>query len=402
MPKEQLMSLKTFGFQPTVFTPMEYKQEAIHDPRILAESLAASKAWKDKAEANVTGLDKTYIDTKDKLNIAEHDWLRGKFDDIRSEIDSISARGDYESAINYATNAARELARSEELQNKLKTSNMYATRAAEVDKSNIRDISKKYWHAHNPYKYNGTAEWKEKEGLGTEITPTQFVKLVDATTVEKQDSKSEGGTNQYWIDSSGNKTNDVTAAVAALSTTSSESSKSFRSKSPEDLEKTMNILLNDSSVRAGLLKNFQVDNWGYKDAKATLDNPDATEDEKRIARQTMQELAGSIIDENGFIIEDFETYKTKKIIPAVYNQAYRYESVSSRSGTTINRSRSSSGNSGDGVDEEAVNKYTMEADMGGTKGASTVQYHIPYVENWRSLSVMKNNNINYYDYLLNN
>lgn len=387
------MSLKVAPLQFATFTPTQYTPQA-PDSTLLAKSLLMQENREKESNQNMDAIDTALAGIRSNLNVAEHDWLDNKANEIRTKIDDQIALGNYQSAIRIAQQSARDLKRDTDLQNKMKVNQLYEQERNNAFSSGIDPLTKKYWDYRNTYSYNGTADWKPSWTPVKDISLSNLQALAAQLTAEDAQSISSGtsNTNEILIDSDGNQTTDLSQAVGVRQTnsSSSSSSKSYHKKSKEDIEKTFRALLADSNVKTALGQKFDVSLWAYKDYDAKSKDMSLSETDRAYAAEEARRLKSELVDENGILISDYDTWVNKKVIPMFKNMEYYNTAKSTQSSAGINYgSALFTFNTQKLNNQDAAVTEAEDVEVSGTSGI------------FKYINVPEKQSSSYYDYLFN-
>lgn len=372
------MRLNVAPLQFATFTPTQYTPQA-PDPTLLAKSHLIQENREKEANQNTDAIDTAFAGIRSNLNVAEHDWLDNKANEIRTKIDEQIALGNYESAIRIAQQSARDLKRDTDLQNKMKVNQLYEQERNNTFSSGIDPLTKKYWDYRNKYSYNGTADWKPSWTPVKDISLSNLQGLAAQLTAEDAQSISSGNsnTNEILIDSDGNQTTDLSQAVGVRQTnsTSSSSSKSYHKKSKEDIEKTFRALLADSNVKTALGQKFDVSLWAYKDYDVKSKDISLSETDRAYAAEEARRLKSELVDENGILINDYDTWVNKKVIPMFKNMEYYNTAKSTQSSTGVNYGSSLfTRNIQRMNNQDAIVTEAEDVEVSGTSGIFKYEY----------------------------
>lgn len=333
------MSLKVAPMQFATFTPTQYTPQTA-DPTLLSKSLLMQENREKEANQNMDAIDTALAGIRSNLNVAEHDWLDNKANEIRKKIDDQIALGNYQSAIRIAQQSARDLKRDTDLQNKMKVNQLYEQERNNAFSSGIDPLTQKYWDYRNKYSYNGTANWKPSWTPVKDVSLANLQGLAAQLTAEDVKSITTGRERhtEILIDSEGNETKDLTKAVAVKQANHNELSNSNTShtKSKEDIEKTFRALLADSNVKTALGQKFDVSLWAYKDYDAKSKDISLSETDRAYAAEEARRLKSELVDENGILISDYDTWVNKKVIPMFKNMEYYNTAKTTQSNIGVN------------------------------------------------------------------
>lgn len=333
------MSLKVAPMQFATFTPTQYTTQ-IADPTLLSKSLLMQENREKEANQHIDAIDTALAGIRSNLNVAEHDWLDNKANEIRKKIDDQIALGNYQSAIRIAQQSARDLKRDTDLQNKMKVNQLYEQERNNAFSSGIDPLTQKYWDYRNKYSYNGTANWKPSWTPVKDVSLANLQGLAAQLTVEDVKSITTGRERhtEILIDSEGNETKDLSQAVGVRQTNHNEwnNSNTSHTKSKEDIEKTFRALLADSNVKTALGQKFDVSLWAYKDYDAKSKDISLSETDRAYAAEEARRLKSELVDENGILISDYDTWINKKVIPMFKNMEYYNTAKTTQSNTGVN------------------------------------------------------------------
>lgn len=374
------MSLKVAPLQFATFTPTQYTVQS-PDPTLLSKSLLTQEAREKEASQSMDAIDTALAGIRSGLNVAEHDWLDAKANEIRTEIDDQIALGNYQSAIRIAQQSARDLKRDTDLQNKITVNQLYNQERNRVKSMGVDALTEKYWDYRNQYSYNGTADWKPSWTPVKDISLANLQGLAAQLTAEDAKSISSGhsNTSETLIDSEGNVTTDLTQAVGVRQTnsSSSSSSKSSHTKSKEDIEKTFRALLADSNVSTALGQKFDVSLWAYNDYIAKSNDMSLSEKDRNYAAEEARRLESELKDENGSIIRDYNRWIEKKVIPMFKNMEYYNTAISEQSSKGINYGNSLFAGNIKRLNNKDVVVAEAEVEVQGTPGIFSYKYITP-------------------------
>lgn len=375
------MSLKVAPLQFATFTPTQYTAQS-PDATLLSKSLLTQEAREKEASQSIDAIDTALAGIRSGLNVAEHDWLDTKANEIRTKIDDQIALGNYQSAIRIAQQSARDLKRDTDLQNKITVNQLYNQERNNVQSMGVDALTKRYWDYRNQYSYNGTADWKPSWTPVKDISLANLQGLAAQLTAEDAQSitKGGGGHTEILIDSEGNETKDLTQAVGVRQTNSNSwsNSKSSHTKSKEDIEKTFRALLADSNVSTALGQKFDVSLWAYNDYVARSEDMSLSEKDRQYAAEEAKRLKSELVDENGILITDYDDWVNKKVIPMFKNMEYYNTATSNQSTTGVNYgSALFTQNTQRLNNEDAIVSEAEDVQVQGTPGLFNYIYTIP-------------------------
>lgn len=333
----QTMSLKTAPIQFAEFKPAQYTPQ-IADSTLLAKSLSMQEARAEKARSALGSTDTLLNGIRNAINPEEYTWFENQANDIRKKIDDQIALGNTETAIRFAQEAGRDLARSVDMNNKIKANATYQQELNKVESGAYSKLTKRRWKDINKYYDDGTGTWKAENFI-----PVNDISVSDvwANAVAKAPtrSKSSGGnrsdTKETTVDNAGRPVkaftkeivdgksgtiiNNNVLGVAKTITTSSNWLSGYNSKSKEDIMNIFNDLMSDPNIYAGVKQQYDNLVWLYDKSKSIIDNPNSTPEQIKQAKTDLDTAQASLEDKDGFLHKDDNYFKTW-----VQKQANRY------------------------------------------------------------------------------
>lgn len=337
MPNIPTMSLKTVPVKFTEFKPIQFTPQ-IDDGTLLAKSLAMQEARAEKARNALGNTDTLLNGIKNAINPEEYTWFENQANDIRKKIDDQIALGNTETAIRFAQEAGRDLARSVDMNNKVKANAAYQQELNKVESGAYSKITKRRWKDLNKYYDNGTGNWTAENFI-----PVNDISVADvwaravSNTPTRSSTKggSKSNTSQQLVDTSGRpikatinetidgKTSKIvnTNVLGPLTTTTSSSnwSSGYTSKSKEDIMNIFNDLMSDSNIFAGVKQQYDNLVWLYDKSKSIIDDPNSTPEQIKQAKTDLLTAQSTLEDKDGFVHKDDNYFKTW-----VQKQADRY------------------------------------------------------------------------------
>ena len=337
MPNIPTMSLKTAPIQFAEFKPVQYTPQ-IADSTLLAKSLSMQEARAKEARSTLGNTDTLLANIKNAINPEEYNWFENQANDIRKKIDDQIALGNTETAIRFAQEAGRDLARSVDMNNKVKANAAYQQELNKIETGAYNKITKRRWKDLNKYYDNGTGNWTAENFI-----PVNDISVADvwarAVANTPTRSKSSGGnrtdTRETTVDNagrpikaftketvngkSGTIINNNVLGVAKTITTSSNWSSGYNSKSKEDIMNIFNDLMSDPNIYAGVKQQYDNLVWLYDKSTSIINNPNSTPEQIKQAKTDLDTAQASLEDKDGFIHKDTNYFKTW-----VQKQADRY------------------------------------------------------------------------------
>lgn len=353
MPNIPTMSLKTAPIQFAEFKPAQYTTQ-IADNTLLAKSLSMQEARAKEARSALGSTDTLLANIKNAINPEEYDWFENQANDIRKKIDDQIALGNTETAIRFAQEAGRDLARSVDMNNKVKANAAYQQELNKVKNGAYSELTKRRFEDTNKYYDDGTGNWKAKNFIPVKDTSVADVwarAVANTPTRSKSSSGNRSDTRETTVDNtgrpikaftketvngkSGTIINNNVLGVAKTITTSSNWSSGYTSKSKEDIMNIFNDLMSDPNIYAGVKQQYDNLVWLYDKSKSIIDNPNSTPEQIKQAKTDLDTAQASLEDKDGFIHKDANYFKTW-----VQKQADRYAQHSEFYNTSSSRGSS--------------------------------------------------------------
>lgn len=152
------MTLNTAGYQPTVFTPLEYKPVE-QDYTTLAKAMALQEERKQNATVKKAALDQSLGQIEAQLHDDDvtKTWWNNYKTSIKNNINNAVEAGDYSDAIDVATQSAGDVLSNSAVLSAMKENKAYSTWKEQLQKRNdITERTKRYYD--KLYGYNPTLE----------------------------------------------------------------------------------------------------------------------------------------------------------------------------------------------------------------------------------------------------
>lgn len=355
MPTIPTMSLKTAPMEFAEFKPVQYTPQ-IYDGTLLARSLSMQEARAKEARTTLGNTDTLLNGIRNAINPEEYDWFENQAKDIRKKIDDQIALGNTETAIRFAQEAGRDLARSVDMNNKVRANTIYQQELNKIETGGYNRITKRRWKDLNKYYDNGTGNWTAENFIPVNdisIAEVWAKAVANTPTRSNTTGGSKANTSQQLVDISGrpiNATTDDTTngktsnivntnVLGPLTTTTSSSnwSSGYASKSKEDIMNIFNDLMNDPNIFAGVKQEYDNLVWLYDKSKSIIDNPNSTPEQIKQAKTDLLTAQSTLEDKDGFINKDDDYFKTW-----VQKQADRYAEHSKFYNTSSSQGTSNS------------------------------------------------------------
>lgn len=337
MPNIPTMSLKTAPIQFAEFKPVQYTPQ-IADSTLLAKSLSMQEARAKEARSTLGNTDTLLNGIRNAINPEEYNWFENQANDIRKKIDDQIALGNTETAIRFAQEAGRDLARSVDMNNKVKANATYQQELNKVKNGAYSELTKRRWEDTNTYYDNGTGIWKAENFIPVKDISVADVwarAVANTPTRSKSSSGNRSDTRETTVDNTGRPINAFTKenvngksgtiinnnvlGVAKTITTSSNWSSGYNSKSKEDIMNIFNDLMSDPNIYAGVKQQYDNLVWLYDKSISIINNPNSTPEQIKQAKTDLDTAQASLEDKDGFLHKDDNYFKTW-----VQKQANRY------------------------------------------------------------------------------
>ena len=394
------MSLKVVPMQFSTFTPVKYTPKTA-DPTLLAQSMAAQEARQKEANQYLLAIDTTLNEKRKLLNKADYDWMAQQADTIRAEVDKQLELGNWQSAIHAAQQAARDLNRNTELEDRIKANEVYTTERNKIQSGNYSKYTKRRWDDINKYSFNGTADWTPTFQPVTDMSVADIWNIaVNRTpTRSKSSSSSKTSNSSTFLDNNGNviksitekqtddqgNTNTIVAdgivGTYSTTTTTKGGSTSVQEKRKSDIIAIFNDMLKDDNIRSALRQEYDNMLWLYDQANSIINNPNATAEQLKQARADLDVATSSLSNKDGFIYvgkdEDFNAWVKAQAAQYAKDSAYRHTSTSSNSSVTT--SYDSSGLSTVNSNRNAKAIYQYSPSHATTEGPNITSLYTPNV-----------------------
>ena len=363
MPIIPTMTLKTAPIQFAEFKPTQYTPQ-IADSTLLAKSLSMQEARAKDARTTLGNTDTLLNGIRNTINPEEYTWFENQANDIRKKIDEQITLGNTETAIRFAQEAGRDLARSTDMQNKVRANTVYQQELNRIKKGNYSELTKRRWEDSNTYYDDGTGTWDAKNFIPTKdisVSDVWAAAVAKTPTRNNTTSRNNSTTSQTLVDKAGNsidadgkpikglitetvdgKTtttiNNNVLGTAKTTTSSTNSSFGYNSKSKEDIMNIFNDLMKDPNIFTGVKQQYDNLVWLYDKSTNIINNPNSTPEQIKQAKTDLLTAQSSLEDNDGFLHKDNEDYFNTW----VQKQANRYAEHSKFYNTSTSRGSTNS------------------------------------------------------------
>ena len=353
------MTLNTAGFEPVVFNPIEFKPiEANYG--ILERSFAKQEARQKEATEKTTAVDAALSDIERNLyNTPEmNQWWSDYKQDVKDRINNAVLVGDFNSAINFATQEAGKVASDSSVLGRLEASKNYKAWTDELHKKResgaITKDTEDYYLKNVPFHYEDSFDASGNIVKGNTFedlnTPVNDINL-DEFIVKafKYITPSKPGSGNYRT-----VNKDGTANQQALEYVNEN-----------DIIRNLNEIFSlQDDARAALWQRYQVQKDKYKELERYVSEHPEDNDARMRLKQQKETLA------KGQGTVDFEHFVARTLGKTAIsnNLAYRYVSTANDLESTADRAKA--GRQGE-LEAEAGTPNNTQTAGGRTLGGST-------------------------------
>lgn len=337
-------TLKTIDWNPNVYTPLEYKQEPI-DPAPMQRAAQITESRSDQAIALLGESEKFMYNVLDNLNEEDKQWFNDTYRmPAIAELEKQLALGNTQTVKEMSQQLGRDIANDDAVRNRMMANKMYQDERAAIMKSDkYNDETKLYWDYINKYNSEKAAQtgtfdatFRPYEDINLSALPTLAAKILEEHSIGYNNSTRNN--NYIYKDAAGNvikpenvKRYDgspedkdrIAPASVLLENSSNVSTSQTRHWKPEDeIVATMNLLLNDTKFNGQLNQNFTVNSYAINEYNRQRYDMSLSPEQRAEAQRKYDNVAKNILDENGQIIKDYDTWVSKKVKPIIKSLAY--------------------------------------------------------------------------------
>lgn len=344
------ISLKDVPFQFADFKAAMYEQK-LADKNILRQSYDKDEARRREANASKDSFIASTSPMRELLDPSEYANFDFEKANIQNQISAYIDLGNTGKAIEFANTAGKNLADDPKWKNKMK---VYSEREEWIKKAEAQgynEITIRRMKKENPYYDDGTGTFKHKN-YSRVIAFSDIVQMAIQRTPPRQNANTSS--TEYKGDTfskDGKITsnplgsdNTIDSGVNKLysSSSSHSSSRSVTELREQDMYNSFKQLITEPDIKASLQQQFSDTQWLYQDAINTLNDPNASEDDKKQAIKDKQLATEALQGENGFIIkgdvyneEIFNRWVETNAKKYFKNAAYKHVTTSSSSSSGI-------------------------------------------------------------------
>lgn len=343
------LSLNTVDFQPTVFTPIEFKPVE-QDYSILERAMAKQEERKEKAVTQQSLVKQALGKAREQLHQDDETlaWFDAKARKIEDNIKTAAEVGDYATALQTGIEAAGDVANDTELNARIRTNAQYKEEYERQRQRVGKGISQEtfnWWAEKNPYKYSnieqdgrviGGEDWKSN------FTPVDDIKWEGIFAMAKQLNMPEKGSS--GSQSNLNKQGGITNITRGGNT-------QYERMRPEVIANAAQKLIGDNWD--ALVQDFDVKMHQIGQLEQQIASLEEGTNERLVKEQQLNHLQLLLTGGNGVKLTNdvngWVTYFTRRVEEGLYSDNLSYNWVFSDSssigkeGTQGNGSGSGSG-----------------------------------------------------------
>ena len=360
------LSLKTTPFQFSEFRPVAYQQE-VADVNILRDSMNKIESRRREANQMRASYSSAISAIRDTLDPSEYAKFDEEFNEVSNRIGELIELGDTGEAIHLANTIGHDMANDPKWKNKAQVKSQRDKWVQEMKQRGYDSYTMRMIEDKNPYYDDGTGKFNHVE-YAQPMALADMWNIAVSRTPPHQDSK--GSTTQsssYGFSKDGKKVNtpikdnaiDPNVSMLYKTQTTVGGSNTITELKAKDIYNTFKQLAKTSEFNGALRLRFDTMQYTYLKANEILEDPNATEEQKRQAAQDKQVALDALEGENGFLIkgdldkeEVFDKWVDKQAQDYFKTVQYKHTSTESRSSNDIDYnlgSSSSSGSSGGGI-----------------------------------------------------
>ena len=358
------LSLKTTPFQFSEFRPVAYQQE-VADVNILRDSMNKIESRRREANQMRASYSSAISAIRDTLDPSEYAKFDEEFNEVSNRIGELIELGDTGEAIHLANTIGHDMANDPKWKNKAQVKSQRDKWVQEMKQRGYDSYTMRMIEDKNPYYDDGTGKFNHVEyaqpialadmwNIAVSRTPTHQ----DSTGSTVSSSSHNFNKNGKSVSSPVTKDNTIDPNISLISksTSTTGSSRSVTELRAEDIYNTFKQLAKTSEFNGALRLKFDTMQYTYLKANEILEDPNATEEQKRQAAQDKQVALEALEGENGFIIngdldkeEVFDKWIDKQAQDYFKTVQYKHTSTESRRSNDIDYNTGSSSSSGSSV-----------------------------------------------------
>lgn len=376
------LSLKTTPFQFAEFKPIMYQQE-LADKNILRDSMNKLESRRREANQTRNAYEASIKAIRDILDPSEYGTFDKEFQEISDRIGNLIELGDSGEAIRIANTAAHDMANDPKWQNKAQVKAQRDKWLQEMKQRGYDSYTMRMIEDKNQYYDDGTGKFNHVD-YAQPLPLADMWNIAVSRTPTHQDTK--GGTTQSSsygfskdekkVNTPLTKDNAIDPNVSMLYKTQSTvgGSTSTTELKAEDIYNTFKQLAKTSEFNGALRLRFDTMQYTYLKANEILEDPNATEEQKRQAAQDKQVALDALEGENGFLIkgdldkeEVFDKWVDKQAQDYFKTVQYKHTSVTSNTANDIDYNLGSSRSGGSKSIGQRILDYIMPSADGDSQ-----------------------------------
>lgn len=245
---------------------------------------------------------------------------------IQDEIDA----GNYGSVARTATRLAGETAQNSGIIGRVQA-NIDYEKAIEAQRQRLAkgEIDNRifnWWLEKNPYKYNAAfdSSGNEVRGKLADIkAPEAKLNFEKLWLMAAQMVEEEAEDNQEGNTFTNKPLSFLEEQAGNPSSTSDSTRNTYHKKTTERIQKVYNNLLNNSTIRAQLMQEFEVAKWDYKKLNEQLLDPNITAEDKDTINTAIKEYT-PMLNRNGSPIKTYKEWLDKNNNQSPYARSLAY------------------------------------------------------------------------------
>lgn len=357
------ISLKTIPFQFTESQPIAYEQQ-VADRSILQDALATQENRRREANQTRNAYEASIKAIRDTLDSSEYATFDKEFKEVSDRIGNLINLGDYGEAIRLANTVGHDMANDPKWQNKAQVKAQRDKWLQEMKQRGYDKYTMRMIEDENPYYDDNTGKFNHVDYAQPLPLADMWNIAVSRTPTHQDSSGSTVSSSSHNFSKDGkavsspitkDNTIDPNVTLLAKSTSTVGGSSSVTQLKAEDIYNTFTKLAKTSEFNGALRLRFDTMQYTYLKANEILEDPNATEEQKRQAAQDKQVALEALEGENGFLIkgdinkeEVFDKWVEKQAKDYFQTVQYKHTTTESRRANDIDYNLGSSGSSGSG------------------------------------------------------
>lgn len=332
MPDIPRLNLQGVQFVAPTIAPITYQFKPT-DISVLERSLAQREARMKESTQMQSNMDTAL----GKLEATLHNdpetnqWFADYKANIQKQIQDEIDAGNYGSAIRTATRLAGETAQNSGLIGRVQA-NIDYEKAVEAQRQRLAkgEIDNKifnWWLEKNPYKYNTAfdSSGNEVRGKLADIkAPEAKLSFEKLWLMAAQMVEEESGDYQEGNTFNNKPLSFLEEQAGNPSSTSDSSRDTYHKKTTERIQEVYNNLLNNPTIQAQLMQEFEVAKWDYEKLNEQLLDPNITAEDRDRLNTAVAEYKPMLM-RNGSPITKYEEWLEKNNNQSPYARSLTYD-----------------------------------------------------------------------------